>query len=46
MKEKLPIRKRIRLKDYDYSKENMYFITICIKNRLEILGTIREEKYI
>ena len=46
MKEKLPIRKRIRLKDYDYSKENMYFITICIKNRLEILGTIREENNI
>lgn len=46
MKEKLPIRKRIRLKDYDYPKENMYFITICIKNRLEILGTIREENNI
>jgi len=43
MREKLPIRKRIRLQNYDYSKENMYFITICVKNRLEILGKIIDE---
>ena len=40
MKENLPIRKRIRLKEYDYSEKNMYFITICVKNRLELLGKI------
>ena len=40
MKEHLPRRKNIRLKDYDYSKEGMYFITICIKNRIELLGKI------
>lgn len=45
MKETLPVRKRIRLNDYDYSEENMYFITICVKDRLEILGKI-EENYI
>ena len=28
MKENLPIRKRIRLKEYDYSEEGYYFITI------------------
>ena len=40
MKEYLPRRKNIRLKDYDYSKEGMYFITIFIKNRIELLGKI------
>lgn len=34
MKAYLPKRKSIRLKYYDYSKEGMYFITICIKNRV------------
>jgi len=43
MQENVPTRKRIRLTDNDYSKENMYFITICIKNRLEILGKITKE---
>lgn len=42
MKETLPSRKRIRLQYYDYSEENMYFITICVKDRLEILGKINE----
>lgn len=46
MKEKLPIRKKIRVNKYDYSKENIYFITICIKNRLEILGNIKIESNI
>lgn len=36
------IRRRhsIRLKDYDYSKEGMYFITICVQNRECILSEI------
>ena len=42
MKKNLPTRKKIRLNDYDYSKENMYFITICVKDRLEIFGKILE----
>ena len=46
MREKLPQRKKIRLKDYDYSKENMYFITICVKNRAELLGKITEDNKI
>lgn len=41
MRENISKRKNIRLKDYDYSKEGMYFITICIKNRAEILGKIK-----
>ena len=36
MKEILPKRKKIRLSDYDYSQENMYFITICVRDRLEL----------
>ena len=42
MKDILPKRKKIRLYNYDYSQENMYFITICVKDRLEILGKIDE----
>ena len=33
-------RKSIRLKDYDYSKEGMYFITMCIQDRKCILGNV------
>jgi REP element-mobilizing transposase RayT len=33
-------RRSIRLKDYDYSKEGMYYITICTKNRESILGDV------
>lgn len=46
MKETIAIRKRIRLENYDYSKENMYFVTICIKDRAEILGKIVKENEI
>lgn len=42
MKENLPQRKQMRLKEYDYSQEGYYFITICIKNRENILGRIVE----
>lgn len=40
MKDNLPKRKNIRLKSYDYSLEGYYFITICIKERLGLLGKI------
>lgn len=33
-------RKSIRLKEYDYSKQGSYFITICTKNRECILSNI------
>ena len=33
----LPKRKNIRLKNYDYSQNNAYFITICVKDRHELL---------
>lgn len=40
MNNNYPKRKNIRLKGYDYSKEGMYFITICTKNRLHLLSNI------
>ncbi|MCI8832801.1 MAG: transposase [Clostridia bacterium] len=46
MENKLPTRKRLRIIEYDYSKEGMYFITICIKDRLELLGRIKDINYI
>ena len=39
MKE-LPVRKKIRLVNYDYSNTGYYFITICIKDKHELLGSI------
>ena len=36
----LPVRKEIRLKDYDYSRNGAYFITICTQNREHIFGEI------
>ena len=35
MKE-LPVRKNIRLKNYDYSNTGYYFITICVKDKHEL----------
>ncbi|HOP12274.1 MAG TPA: hypothetical protein PK629_12375 [Oscillospiraceae bacterium] len=36
----LPNRKPNRLKDYDYSQNNAYFVTICTKDRHGLLGRI------
>jgi REP element-mobilizing transposase RayT len=33
-------RKSIRLKEYDYSQEGLYFITICTQNREHLFGEI------
>ena len=33
----------IRLKDYDYSKNGAYFITICTENNEHILGSINNQ---
>lgn len=35
-------RKSIRLKDYDYSQNGMYFITICTKNRENIFWNLNK----
>ena len=31
-------RKKLRLKDYDYSQEGAYFLTICVQNRLPLFA--------
>lgn len=36
----LPKRKQIRLKDYDYSQNGYYFITICTHNKQNTLSDI------
>ena len=41
MKE-LPVRKHLRLKGFDYSHNGIYYITICVKDRHELLGKIVE----
>ncbi len=33
-------RKRNRLKGYDYSKDNLYFVTICVQDRVCCFGKI------
>ena len=33
-------RKQMRLKDYDYSKEGAYFVTVCVNDRKCVLGEI------
>ena len=38
-----PKRKLNRLKEYDYSLDGAYFITICVKGKNKILGNIEEE---
>ena len=40
MNNDIPKRKPTRIKNYDYSSVGAYFITICTKNRAEILSRI------
>jgi len=42
----LPVRKLNRLKNYDYSQNGAYFITICVENRAEIFGKIENNKMV
>ncbi len=39
-------RRSIRLKGYDYSKEGIYFITICTQNREALFGEIIDNKMV
>ena len=36
----VPKRKNIRLKDYDYSSNGCYFVTICVKDKQHLLSKI------
>ena len=42
MQEKYSIRKSNRLKGHDYSSSGYYFITICVKDKRELLGQVIE----
>ena len=39
-------RKHIRLKDWDYSSEGIYFITICCRDRQSFFGKIKDNEMI
>ena len=36
----LPVRKRLRIQNYDYSSEGYYFVTICTKDKKKYFGDI------
>lgn len=36
----LPKRKHPRLKNYDYSQNGCYFVTICVKDKKRLLGSV------
>lgn len=36
----VPVRRSIRLRDFDYSSNNLYFVTICVQDRVCLLGKI------
>jgi len=40
MQRELPTRKNIRLNNYDYSTAGYYFITMCVKDKHEMLGNV------
>ena len=42
----LPTRKSIRLENYDYSQNGAYFITICVEEKRNLLGEIRNNERI
>ena len=39
----LPTRKQIRLKNYDYSQNGCYFVTVCVKDKKHLLGHFRSK---
>ena len=43
---KLPVRKRNRLKDYDYSSNGAYFITICTKDKKNLFWDKKQTDFV
>ena len=37
-------RRSIRLKEYDYSQEGLYFVTVCVQKHANLFGEIIDEK--
>lgn len=42
--DRLPRRKQLRVKGYDYSQNGYYFVTICTQNKGSVFGRIRDNK--
>jgi len=38
-------RKNIRLKNYDYGQDGLYFVTICINNKEHLLGKVFDNSH-
>ncbi len=45
MKQIMRNRKLNRLKNYDYTQNGFYFVTVCTKGRAEWFGEIRNERH-
>lgn len=45
-KEVLPKRYSIRLHGYDYSQEGLYFVTICVKDKVCLFGNIVDDEMV
>lgn len=45
-KQNLPQRHSIRLDGYDYSREGLYFVTVCTKDKVYLFGSVANEKMI
>lgn len=43
-KKDYPVRKPTRLKEYDYSSNGYYFITLCVDNHKIVFGDVENEK--
>jgi putative transposase len=41
-----PHRRSIRLKGYDYSREGLYFVTICVQDRVCLFGKVEDGKMV
>ena len=39
-------RRSIRLRDYDYSQNGVYFITVCVQNKTSLFGKISNDEII
>ena len=46
MNDKLPQRKEIRLKNFDYGESGFYFITICSKEQTNVFGEVEDTRNI
>lgn len=44
--DKLSERKQIRLKNYDYSSVGSYFVTVCVEDKQQVFGIIRNGRMI